>query len=166
MRFSRLISYKLLRLVTPSATPALPLLILAVILSGCAAHAPVPGPTPRPTADHTIELTWNQSFANNPACSTSVTVSCISGFNLGYLDTAGNQVQLHQDAPAVCTGTVDPRACASTFNGTLPIGSVVFYCVTTFKDQNGADGVTARATSPAVQVGADPATNVKATITS
>lgn len=140
------------------------LLCLVVTLAGCAAQrskAPVPLPV---NADHVITLTWSQSFANNVPCSSSVTKSCISGFLEGYLDTAGAQQQLHTDTAAVCAGSSDPQKCQSTFNGVLPIGDVTFYVVTTFADKNGAAGTTAAVTSPAVNVKADPATNVTATV--
>ncbi len=137
--------------------------LLALILFGCAAHNPIPPPVPPNSLDHSITLTWNQSFANNVACSGTVTTSCISGFNEGYLSGA-SQVQLHTDTTAVCTGTTQPEACTSTFNGLLPIGSVTFYVTTTYVNQSGVAGLATPADSPAVPVGADSATNVQATI--
>jgi hypothetical protein len=144
-------------------TEKLSLFVLALFLAGCASRPPAPPPPPPLNLDHTISLTWSQSFANNSACSSSVTVSCISGFNEGYLQGA-TQVQLHTDTAAVCTGTTDPKNCASTFNGILPIGNVTFYVTTTFNDQNGVAGVTSAANSPGVPVIADKATNVNATV--
>jgi len=135
------------------------LLLLSLLLSGCAVRR-VPPPV---IVDHSIAFTWNQSFANNGACSATVTTSCISGFNEGYLSGA-TQVQLHTDIATVCTGSTQPESCASTFNGILPIGNIVFYVVTTYVDQNGVAGVTAAALSSAVPVGADAATNVKVTV--
>lgn len=142
----------------------LSLLVLTLALAGCAAQrTPAPVPGPKPLVDHTIGLTWNQSTVNNGFCSSTVTTSCISGFNEGYL-SGTTQVQLHTDTPAVCTGTTQPLNCTATFNGILPIGNVVFYVTTTYLDQAGAAGTTAAGTSAAVPVGADAATNVKATI--
>ena len=114
--------------------------------------------------DHSISLTWNQSTVNNGFCSSTVLVSCISGFNEGYISGTATQNQLHNDLPAVCSGTNQPLNCTSTFNGVLPIGNVVFYVVTTFVDQNGVAGLTTAALSPAVLVSADPAQNVKAVV--
>lgn len=116
-------------------------------------------PKPRPVEDHSITGTWNQSFANNGACSSTVTTSCISGFNEGYLQGT-TQVQLHTDVVSVCTGTTQPETCTSTFNGILPIGAITFYVATTYVDQNGVVGMTPAALSVPVQVSADPATNV------
>lgn len=139
--------------------------LLLMALVGCAAHVPVSSPTPakKRNDDHSISFTWNQSFANNGACSATVTTSCISGFNEGYLSGA-TQVQLHSDTSGVCTGATQPEPCASTFNGVLPIGAVVFYVATTYVDQSGVAGVTAIATSSPVQVGADASTNVKVVV--
>lgn len=133
-------------------------------LAGCAAAPPAHVTLPGQLVDHTITLKWNQSFVNNPGCSTSVTTSCISGFNEGYLDATGKQVQLHTDTAAVCAGTTQPEACSSVFNGLLPIGMVPAYVVTTYLDQAGAAGVTAAGVSPPMQVGADQATNVTFTV--
>lgn len=140
-------------------------ILLAVLAAGCSA-ARITAPQPddkHKLVDHTITLTWNQSTVNNGFCSATVTTSCISGFNEGYV-VGTAQTQLHTDTPAVCSGTTRPLNCTSTFNGIIPIGNDVFYVVTTYLDQNGAAGVTAPPLSPAVPVGTDPATNVKATV--
>jgi hypothetical protein len=119
----------------------------------------------KPLEDHSISLTWQQSFVNNNACSSTVTTSCISGFNEGYVVGASQtQTQLHTDAAAVCTGTTQPEICTSTFNGLVPIGNVIFYVATTYVDQNGAAGVTSAALSAPVAVSADKADKVNATV--
>lgn len=158
--------------ITPDKLYTVCVLALPVILSflcglgllGCAARNPAPAPAPKPLVDHTVTVTWNQSFVNNPACSSTVTASCISGFDEGYLDTTGKQVQQHTDAAAVCAGATQPEACSTVYTGILPIGAVQFYVATTFMDQKGAAGVTAAALSAAVQVPADSSTNVTVTI--
>lgn len=136
--------------------------VLVLFLTGCAAHV-TPGPKPGPIVDHTITVTWNQSFVNNNACSATIKTSCISGFNVGYI-VGSAQTQLHNDPASVCTGSAQPLACTTTFNGLVPIGNVTFYVATTFIDQNGAAGVTTAANSPGVPVAADAATNVNAVI--
>lgn len=144
----------------------LSLLILAFALAGCAGRkpiSPVVSPEAKPLVDHTITLVWNQSTVNNGFCSSTVTTSCISGFNEGYV-VGTTQTQLHTDTPTVCTGTTQPLSCTSTFTGIIPIGNDIFYVVTTYLDQNGAAGVTTAALSPGVAVGADPSTNVRATV--
>lgn len=141
-------------------TNAVAALLLFASLSGCTKKVPVQPPAPPPLIDHSIILSWTQSFANNPPCSATLTTSCIAGFDEGYLAGGTTQTQLHQDAASVCTGQTQPEACTATFNATLPIGSIVFYVATTYKDQNGAAGVTSAAISAAVQVGADAATAV------
>lgn len=140
--------------------------LLALGLAGCAARLPPRIHVPPPALDHSLTIGWNQSFANNPACSSTVTTSCITGFVEGYLDATGKQVQLHTDLPTVCAGTTQPEACASTFNATFAMGQVTFYVATTFLDQAGSPNVTAAADSAPVLVGADPPSNVKATVNS
>ncbi|MGH9770105.1 MAG: hypothetical protein ACRD4Q_00145 [Candidatus Acidiferrales bacterium] len=129
-------------------------------LAGCRAKAPLPSPSPSPAADHSITLSWQQSFANNAACSATQTKSCISGFDEGYVDSSGADQQLHTDTAAVCAGSTQPESCTATFNNTLPIGNVTFYVKTMYEDQAGAAGETAAATSAPVAVGADTAQNV------
>lgn len=145
--------------------PILIVILLTSLISGCAGHnLPKPNPIPTPVnADHTIQLTWSQSFANNGICSATTLTSCISGFTEGYVQGTSN-VQLHTDTAAVCTGTTQPEACTSTFNGTVSIGNVVFWVATNYVDQNGVAGSTPPAFSPAVPVAADSATTVKAAI--
>lgn len=142
------------------------ILAAALLLAGCSAShitAQQPDLNKHKLVDHTITLTWNQSTVNNGFCSSTVTTSCISGFNEGYV-VGTAQTQLHTDTPAVCSGTTQPLNCTSTFTGIVPIGNDVFYVVTTSLDQNGAEGVTTAALSPAVPVSADAAVNVKATV--
>lgn len=144
-------------------------LIFVALLGGCGGNA-----------DHSITLTWTQSFANNGSCSSSVTISCINGFVEGYvtgtLPTTGPPPacsssvttncghQLNSDVAGVCNQTSAPAACTSTFNGTLPIGSLVFYVATTYIDQNGTAGTTAAAVSSPVTVAADVPAGVTAKI--
>jgi len=140
------------------------LAVFALLLAGCSAtRIKAPSPEHEKLIDHTIILTWNQSTVNNGFCSSTVTTSCISGFNEGYV-VGTAQTQLHTDTSAVCSGTTQPLNCSSTFTGIIPIGADVFYVITTYVDQNGAAGQAAAALSPPVQVGADPSVNVKATV--
>jgi hypothetical protein len=131
---------------------------VALLLSGCASAKP-----PMSFEDHAVTLTWSQSFANNGICSTTVTTSCISGFNEGYV-IGTTQTQLNTASPSACTGTTQPENCSSAFNAVLPIGNVVFYVATTYIDQNGTAGVTASALSPAVLVPADKPVNLGAVV--
>lgn len=133
-------------------------------LAGCKAKAPVPTPPPAANADHSITLNWQQSFANNPPCSTSLTTSCIVGFGAGYLDPAGKQQQFTTQTTAACTIANNVGTCTATVNATLPIGLVTFWIVTQYNDQNGAAGETKADLSAAVAVGADSATGYAVTI--
>ena len=125
-----------------------------LLFAGCGS---ITNLVPKPSGglqDHAVSLSWQQSFANNGACSTTVTTSCISGFNEGYL-IGSTQFQVNTNTSAVCSGTIQPESCTANFNAVLPIGLVVFYVTTTYVDQNGAAGVTAAAFSTGVQVAAD-----------
>ncbi len=151
-------------------------LLAALACAGCAAQkTAVNPPAPAPAnGDHSITLTWQQTFADSPACSSTVTASCISGFSEGYV-SGSSQEQLHTDTTAVCTGSAQPETCTSTFNGVLPIGVVTFYVNTAYVDQNGAacSGAAAGTTGGAADceaatdttanpptIGADAATNL------
>ena len=137
-------------------------LALFALLAGCTYKTKPPAPPP--SQDHTLTLNWNQSFANNPPCSSTVVTSCISGFNTGTL-TGTTPTQLHNDPAGVCSGATQPEACTTTYNAQLPIGSITFYVETTFVDQNGAAGVTARTTTASpVAVAADTPSSLTVTV--
>lgn len=115
------------------------LLPLLVLLCGCPKSTVVTPPTTPPvSADHNITLTWSQTFADSPACSTTVTTSCISGFTEGFISGTATQNTLHTDTSAICTGSSQPEACTSTFNGIIPMGAISFFVNTTYVDANGA----------------------------
>lgn len=137
---------------------------LTAALAGCRAHGIAPSPTPVSAADHSITLNWQQSFANNPPCSATITTSCISGFGAGYLDISGKQQQFTTQTTAACTVTNNVGACTATVNATLPIGIITFWVVTMYNDQNGAAGETKANLSAGVVVGADTPTALAVTI--
>lgn len=135
--------------------------LLGLVFCGCSAmHT---GTTPPGNPDHAIAMTFAYNFADAPACSASVTKSCISGFQEGYLQGT-TLVQLHTDTTAVCTGTTQPLACTTNFNAVIPIGSLTFYVTATGLDQNGAATTSTAANSSAIQVGADAPSNVNVTV--
>lgn len=137
-----------------------------LFLAGCSHSTAVNPPAPPPAnADHSITLSWTQSEANNGACSSTVTTSCLSGYTEGYL-SGTTKVSLHTDTMAVCTGSNSAAlACTSTFNGTLPIGSVTFYVVLNYADSNGnAQSLAAVTTATATQVAADAPTGLTAAV--
>lgn len=138
----------------------LPLVLL--LLAGCAAHN-TPVQPPSPLIDHTITLKWNQSFVNNPACSSTVTSSCYTGFEEGTA-IGTTLTKLHTDTPAVCSGTTQPESCTTTFNAQIPIGAVTFYVEADYLDQNGTAQVTTATSSSSVQVAADAPSGLTASV--
>jgi hypothetical protein len=133
--------------------------ILAVFLCGCpntpvVVTPPAPAPTP---VDFTIDTNAQFSFTNFPACSASVSKSCVSGFSWGFV------VSGVQGAPVKTTPIASFVACPATLpsppditcmqptdsagnnlmvdfgNSLLPIGGTgaTIYWVTNGIDQNG-----------------------------
>lgn len=140
--------------------------LLCLLFAGCSAHqVAVNPPGNPPNADHTIKLDWTQSFANNKACSATITTSCINGFQEGYM-VGSTPTQMHADTTTtICSGSSDPLSCTTTFNGLLPLGQVNFYVITTGVDQNGAATFsTSTQTATPSNVTLDSAQNVKATV--
>lgn len=142
-------------------------LALALLLfAGChkSTTAVTPPAPPPSNGDHTVTLAFSQTFADTPACSSTVTTSCINGFNEGYLNGT-TEVQLHTDAASICTGSTQPETCNTSFTTTaLPVASVTFYVVTTGFNSAGTAVTTSSASSNAVNVALDPATNLTATV--
>lgn len=137
---------------------------LLFLLIGCSHNTAVAPPAlpPSTPADHSITLSWTQSFADNFACSSTVTTSCISGFQEGYVSGSTN-VQQHTDTSAICNTA--SGACTTTYSGTLPIGAVTFYVITTYVDASGTAGTTAADTTASpIQVAADVPTGLTAKV--
>lgn len=132
-----------------------------LLLVGCAAR--VTPPTSPPNPDHSVTLSWQQNFADAPACTSTVTTSCLNGYSEGYL-SGTTQVQLHTDSTAVCAGTTQPENCTTTFNSPLPIGGVTFYLILNYTDQTGSAKALAAITSGAVNVAADAPTGFTVTV--
>lgn len=116
------------------------LLIVALIITGCAGAKTVtvtPPPPPPVNADYTITGTFTFDFTNNFACSPSVTTGCVSGFAWGYMNgaTLVNIASLTEPIP-VCSATVtqncaiaattQPTAFNFQGNSQLPVGAVNF----------------------------------------
>lgn len=143
---------------------ALCFVALLFVLAGCAHNTGTNPPAPPPAnADHTITLTFQQNFADNPPCSATVTTSCINGFDEGYAAGAA-QTQLHTDTAAICTGSTQPENCSTTFNAVVPLGPVVFYVTTTGVNASGAAVASSSAEAPAVNVALDPPAGVVASV--
>ena len=141
-------------------------LFIMFALCGCPKSTPVTPPAPPPvgSVDHSITFTFNQTFADNPACTASIITSCINGFDEGYISGTSTQNMLHSDSSAICTGSAQPEPCMTTFNGTVPLGPVVFYVITTGVNASGVAIVSTATMSSAVTVSVDPAAAVVVTV--
>lgn len=140
-------------------------ILIAALLCGCATQSATVSPPAGPgiNPDHVISMAFNQSFADNPPCSTTVTSSCISGYLEGYISATGVDTQLHTDTIAICNAT--SGACTTTFNGIIPLGSLNFYIVQQYIDQNSRAQVSpALNTASPTQVNTDPATGLTVTV--
>ncbi len=142
------------------------LLPLLILLCGCPKSTVVNPPVPPPTnPDHSVTLKWNQSEADSPVCSATVTSSCLSGYSEGTV-SGSTFTPLHTDTMAVCTGTTQPLSCTTTFNtAALPIGNVIFGLVLNYIDQNSAAQTVSAVTTPApTTVAADAPTSLTVTV--
>jgi hypothetical protein len=141
------------------------LLPLIVLLGGCTKTTAINPPAPPPNADHSVTLSWSQSEADSPVCSSTVTSSCLSGYSEGTVNGT-TFTSLHTDTMAVCTGTTEPLACTTTFNtAALPIGSVTFGLVLDYVNATGtASTLAAITTATPITVAADAPTALTAAV--
>lgn len=140
-------------------------LLLVALLCGCPKSVVVTPPGPPINPDHTVTLTWSQSEADSPVCSTAVTSSCLSGYNEGVV-SGTTFTSLHTDTMAVCTGSTQPLSCTATFQtAALPIGSVTFGLVLNYLNSAGtASSLAPVVTATATTVAADAPTGLTATV--
>jgi hypothetical protein len=141
------------------------LLPLILMLAGCPKTVAVNPPTPPINPDHTVTLSWSQSEADSPICSTSVVSSCLSGYSEGTV-SGTTFTALHTDTMTVCTGTTEPLSCTTTFQtAALPIGAITFGLKLNYVDENGeAQSLAAITTSAPVTVAADAPTGLAVTV--
>lgn len=163
----------------------LSILLLSIVAAGCGARTvvTVPPPTPSPSgnADFVLDWAWQQSVANSPLCTASVTTSCVKSFTWGY-SVSGAQTPVkttslpYSACPAQIPNPAD-LSCQTAANGAgivqfydtanslLPLGGTgsTPYVVTNWVDMNGNAQATSPATAPNIIESAPAATITSAT---
>jgi hypothetical protein len=134
-----------------SAVIAFGILFLAQLLMVVAAHAA------------SITLAWSFNYAVDPACSTTLTKNCVTGFEYGTTPDGGKTlVKIGTAAnPASATGTTNVTA---QFTQGPPYGSVVYYARTAGVDGNGNVVYSAVALSASTQITPASPTNLTITV--
>lgn len=110
------------------------LLLLPLLLVGCAAKNPVTPVVPV-NGDWTITLNWTQDFTNETPCGTAK-VGCITSFTWGYISN-GAPITLKTSPVSVCSGSAQPETCTDTTNATVGIGNVTPFAITNGFDNSG-----------------------------
>jgi hypothetical protein len=112
----------------------------------------------------TITLTWTFNYSVDPACTTSLTSNCVTGFEYGTTPDSGKTLVKVGTAanPATTSGTA--TSVSTGFTQGPPYGAVVYYARTAGLDGNGNLVFSVPALSASTQVTPGAPTNLTVTV--
>jgi hypothetical protein len=129
------------------------LAILAQLLIVVVAHAA------------SITLAWSFDYTVDPACSTTVTKNCVTGFEYGTTPDGGKTlVKTGVAANPATMAASGPTNVTAQFTQGPPYGAVVYYARTMGLDANGNVVYSAVAVAPSVQVTPAAPSNLAVTV--
>jgi hypothetical protein len=129
------------------------LAILAQLLIAVVAHAA------------SVTLAWSFDYTVDPACSTTVTKNCVTGFEYGTtVDGGKTLVKIGVAANPATTAASGPIGVTAQFTQGPPYGAVVYYARTMGLDGNGNVVYSAADLAPSVQMVPASPTNLAITV--
>ena len=105
----------------------------------------------------TLSLKWTYDYVANPACSATVTRSCVTGFEYGTTPDGGTTL--------VKIGQFSTAATIQSFTQAFPYGPVMFYMRTMAVDSNGATVYSLVSLAPTINITASAVKSFTVTIT-
>jgi hypothetical protein len=100
-----------------------------------------------------VTLNWSFNYSVDPVCSTTVTKSCVTGFEYGITPDGGTTLVKIGIAPNPATTAASGSAAVSVqFTQGSPYGPVIFYARTMGLDLNGNVIYSAVAVAPSAQI--------------
>lgn len=111
-----------------------------------------------------VTLTWTFNYSVDPACTTTLTSNCVTGFEYGTTPDSGKTlVKIGTAAnPATTTGTA--TSLSTGFTQGPPYGAVVYYARTAGLDGNGNVVFSVPALAASTQITPGAPTNLTVTV--
>jgi hypothetical protein len=111
-----------------------------------------------------ITLTWTFNYSVDPACTTTLTSNCVTGFEYGTTPDSGKTlVKIGTAAnPATTSGTA--TSLSTGFTQGPPYGAVVYYARTAGLDGNGNAVFSVPALAASTQITPGAPTNLTVTV--
>jgi hypothetical protein len=111
-----------------------------------------------------ITLTWTFNYSVDPACTTTLTSNCVTGFEYGTTPDSGKTlVKIGTAAnPATTSGTA--TSLSTGFTQGPPYGAVVYYARTAGLDGNGNAVFSVPALAASTQIAPGAPTNLTVTV--
>jgi hypothetical protein len=111
-----------------------------------------------------VTLTWTFNYSVDPACTTTLTSNCVTGFEYGTTPDSGKTlVKIGTAAnPATTTGTA--TSLSTGFTQGPPYGAVVYYARTVGLDGNGNAVFSVPALAASTQITPGAPTNLTVTV--
>ncbi|MFZ3214902.1 MAG: hypothetical protein WA192_02475 [Candidatus Acidiferrales bacterium] len=113
----------------------------------------------------TVTLAWSFNYTVDPVCTTTVTKSCVTGFEYGTTPDGGTTLVKIGIAPNPTTTAASGATSVSVqFTQGPPYGAVVFYARTMGLDANGNVIYSAVAVAPSAQITPTSPSNLAVTV--
>jgi hypothetical protein len=111
-----------------------------------------------------ITLTWTFNYSVDPACSSTLTSNCVSGFEYGTTTDSGKTLVKVGTAPNPATTSGTATSVSSQFTQGPPYGAVVYYARTAGLDGNGNVVFSVPALAASTQITPGAPTNLTVTV--
>ncbi|HEY0701638.1 MAG TPA: hypothetical protein VGD60_02625 [Candidatus Acidoferrales bacterium] len=111
-----------------------------------------------------ITLTWTFNYSQDPACSSTLTSNCVTGFEYGTTPDSGKTLVKIGTAPNPATTTGTATSLSALFTQGAPYGAVVYYARTSGLDGNGNVVFSVPALAASAQITPGAPTNITVTV--
>jgi hypothetical protein len=112
----------------------------------------------------TITLTWTFNYSVDPACTTTLTSNCVTGFEYGTTPDSGKTLVKIGTAANPATTSGAATSLSTGFTQGPPYGAVVYYARTAGLDGNGNVVFSVPALAASTQITPGAPTNLTVTV--
>jgi hypothetical protein len=111
-----------------------------------------------------ITLSWTFNYSVDPACTTTLTSNCVTGFEYGTTPDSGKTLVKIGTAPNPATTTGSGTSLSTQFTQGPPYGAVIYYARTSGLDGNGNVVFSVPALAASTQITPGAPTNLTVTV--